>query len=145
MAETRSLKALADAVLRRDTRRDDQRDKASHGGENPRDGVRHPVSASQVSQSLRGETVRHPETRQADLRQLYVDLTADLATDEDVQALRWLSDHGHASLVGELLDLDRHAHELVRRDADEADVRAAIGRFVNAIHEMRTAYRRERT
>ncbi len=33
MSETRSLKALADAVLRRDTSGDDERDKSSHEGD----------------------------------------------------------------------------------------------------------------
>src|SRR5437879_62935 len=46
MSETRSLKALADAVLRRDTPRDDRRDKVSHAPETRDGSVRRPESRS---------------------------------------------------------------------------------------------------
>ncbi len=42
MGETKTLKALADAVLRRDAPRDDQRDKVSPGGETQDGAVRRP-------------------------------------------------------------------------------------------------------
>jgi hypothetical protein len=96
-----------------------------------------------LAKQLAGEMADEPTI--ADERQLHHDMTADLATAEDIAALTWISDRDDGATLRELLALDHRAHELIAADAPEAEVRAAVERFVAKVHAMREQYRRERT
>ncbi len=115
MAETKSLKALAEAFDRRDTRRDGHETKPSHDRETPE------------TISVARETV------------IYVDAADTYGTPADAVPIAWVERHGNAALVDALCVWGRRCTELVA-GGDEVALRRAVGELVAALHAVRDEY-----
>lgn len=112
-------------------------------------GLKYEAPRGALTPELRAGLVAHKKALIALLhlderRRLYRDLAQDIGNAADCEAVRWLTDHGHVSVVGQLLDLDARCAELVRTGAAEAELRSAVGRFVARVREMRRLYREAR-
>jgi hypothetical protein len=103
-----------------------------------------PKRFQSLAQELLAQKPAVLKALQDECRRQYQDLTADIATTEDCEAVRWLTENGHEGLLGELLALDNHCAALARVGAPEAAFRAAVEAFANRVREIRELYRQLR-
>jgi len=75
---------------------------------------------------------------------MYEQLTADLGSLVDVEALRWMAHRHSEAILSELLALDRRCAELARCGASEDAFRAAVEELVAKVHEVRALYEKAR-
>lgn len=72
---------------------------------------------------------------------LYEQLTADIGTPANIEALRWVTHHHDASVLTELLALDGECARLAAANAAEDTYRAAVERLLKRVREVRRIYR----
>ena len=71
---------------------------------------------------------------------MYEELTIDIGSLVDVEALRWMAHRHSEAILSELLALDRRCAELARCGGSEAEYREAVEALVSRVREVRRLY-----